>query len=63
MGEFPSSKAEVFSHGVGLEDDFAVGEKGGYVVTQESGCAHAAPNELSFVPPGLGNSTVLLGGE
>lgn len=36
-------------------DNFAVGGKGGYVVTQD------VPNQLPFAPPGWENSTVLAG--
>lgn len=51
----PKAKAEVLSRGVALVDDFAVGGKGGYFVTQD------VPNQLSFVPPGGGNASVLVG--
>lgn len=49
------AKAEVLSREVELADDFAVGRKGGFFVTQD------VPNQLSFVPPGGGNATVLVG--
>lgn len=51
----PKAKGEVLSRGVALADDFAIGRKGGFFVTQD------APNQLSFVPPGGGDATVLVG--
>lgn len=51
----PKAKGEVLSRGIALPDDFAIGRKGGFFVTQD------VPNQLSFVPPGGGNATVLVG--
>lgn len=51
----PKSKAEVLSRGVAFADDFAIGRKGEFFVTQD------ALNQLSFVPPGGGVATVLVG--
>ena len=51
----PKAKGEVLSPGLLLADDFAVGRKGGFFVAQN------LPNQLSFVPLGGGNATVLVG--
>lgn len=51
----PKAKGEVLSRGVASADDFAIGRKGGFFVAQN------LRNQLSFVPPGGGNATVLVG--
>ena len=51
----PKAKGEVLSRGLTSADDFAVGRKVGFFVAQNP------VDQLSFVPPGGGNATVLVG--
>lgn len=51
----PKAKGQVLSSGIVFADDFAVGRKVGFFVTQNG------PDQLSFVPPAGGKATVLVG--